>query len=181
MRHVLFGMAALALLPLAAGCGEAPQIYNEEVTVAYSPSEYGQAAGGGELATVVRGDPFAIGSDRFAAEVVAALARHPPRLQPTTFTLEPGPEAQTAYRAIFLFDAPPAAVQSELCAVPPAVPVVDPGGRVRVLAAFCRDGRLLTRVTGEIARADGPDDPRFDALLGQVVLALFPLTEPTRD
>jgi hypothetical protein len=181
MPSAITRMAALALLALVAGCGEAPQIYNEEVTVAYSPTEYGYAAGGRELWTVVRGDPFGLGAARFAEEVVATLARHPPRPQPTTFTLEPGPEARANYRAIFLFDAPPAAVQSELCAEPPAVPVVDPGGRVRVLAAFCRDGRLLTRVTGEIPRAEGPGDPRFDALLGQVVLALFPLTEPTRD
>jgi hypothetical protein len=182
MRHAITRRAlALALPALLAGCGEAPQIYNQEVTVAYSPTEYGQAAGGGELPTVVRGDPFGIGAGRFAEAVVAALARHPPRPQPTTFTLEPGPDARTAYRAVLLFDAPPAAVQSELCARPPAVPVVDPGSRVRVLAAFCRDGRLLTRVTGEIRRADGPDDARFDALLSQVVLALFPLAEPTRD
>jgi hypothetical protein len=171
----------LLLLGLLAACGDAPQVYNEEATVAYSPTEFGRAAGGRELLTVVRGDPFALGAERFAEQVVTALARHPPRPQPTTFTLEPGPGADPSYRALFLFDAPPAALQGELCAQPPAVPVVDPGGRVRVLAAFCREGRLLTKVTGEIPRADGPDDARFDALLSQVVLALFPLTEPTRD
>jgi hypothetical protein len=177
MRLIAFLGIAAAL----AGCAGGPRVYNEDLRHAYNLGEFGYAAGRRDLQTIVRGDPFGIGEAAFEGAVVEAPQRHPPRPQPTNFTVSPGDSARANYHAVFLFDAPPATAGIGLCATPPHVPVVDTDGVVRVTAGFCRGSGVLTRVTGEVAGASGVDDPQFDALVGQVIDALFPIRNPDQD
>ena len=170
-----------ALVPLLGACAGAPLIYNELVTSSYNPTEYGYGAGRRDLATEIRGDPFEIGQERFEAAVLAALARHPPRPQPTNFTTDPGPSARPQYRALFLFDAPRGVPRLSLCRRPVPVPQVETGDAVRVTAAFCREQGVLSAATGEVDGLEGVDDPAFDALISQVVFALFPPFDPNDD
>ena len=173
--------ALVGLGLLCAGCADATRVYNVEQRPSYDVTEYGYAAGRRDLATIVRGDPFGMGEERFEDALVEALERHPPRPQPTNFTTEPGPSARPYYHAVFLFDAPPATGWTGLCQTPPQVPEVDTDGVVRLTAAFCRGQGVLTKATGEVAGVTGVDDPRFDALLGQVVIALVPVTDQDQD
>jgi len=178
MRRSILWLAAGLLL---AGCGSGPRLYNHAVHIGYSPTEFGYGAGRRDLKTVIRGDPLGLGEEAFAAAVVEALNRHPPSPQPTHFTLEPGESAREAYRAVLLFDAPPGVLPGAICREPPDVPVVETEDEVRVAAAFCRYRGALTRVTGEAYRISGVDDPAFDRLIGQIVLALFPRRDPSEE
>lgn len=172
---------ALGLLFLLAGCAERTLVYNQSISPAYRTTEFGYGAGRRDLTTEIRGDPFNMGQENFDRALVEILNRHEPRPQPTHFTTTPGDSARPAYRALLLFDAPPAVSSLRVCRGPSAVPQVDPGETVRVTAAFCRSGGALTSLTAEVDAPAGVDDPAFDRLIGQVVALLFPLHNPDRD
>jgi hypothetical protein len=50
-----------------------------------------------------------------------------------------------------------------------------------VAAAFCLNRGELTAVKGKVADVQTVDDRKFDDLLGQVVIALFPPSDPNQD
>jgi hypothetical protein len=55
----------------------------------------------------------------------------------------------------------------------------DKDGQVRVLAAWCKEGSVLSEVSGWIEGVKTPVDSRFAHLLAQVTRDLFPTeTEP---
>lgn len=172
-------LSLLGVLAVA-GCAGAPSVYSPYVSSAYNRTEFGVGAGRKDLEVDVRGDPFEMGHDAFSEAVVEALQRHQPRPQPTHFTLKPGEGANPAYRAVLLFDAPPAV--NALSACRSDVPVVETApDAVRVHAMFCRNQGTLTKITGGAEGVQGVDDPKFDALIGQIVAQLFPLKDPQRD
>ena len=163
----------LALLGLAA-CTGAPRTYGEQVRSGYSPTEFGYGAARRDLWTQVRGDPFGLGDEAFQAAVIDILAHHPPKPQPTHFTTDPGDDADTDYRVVFLFDPPRSYTTGRLCRLPLDLPEGRGGNEpLQVAAAFCRYEGVLTSVRGELDLAAGPVDPAFDALIGQMVDALF--------
>ena len=175
----------LALVGLSAGlggCVGAPQTYGEVVRSTYSPTEYGYGAARRDLWTQVRGDPFAMGDEAFQAALIDILAHHPPKPQPTHFTTDPEESADTDYRVVFLFDPPRSYVSNQLCRLPLELPEGDGGARpLHAAAAFCRNEGVLTAVRGGLDLAAGPDDPAFDALIGQMVDELFPNFNPNQD
>jgi hypothetical protein len=48
-----------------------------------------------------------------------------------------------------------------------------PSGNVRIQAALCRSGAMLTGVEGVVENVSGPDDPKFRQLVYQVAVKLF--------
>jgi hypothetical protein len=173
-----FGMGTLLL----GGCVGAPRTYGETVNSAYSPTEFGFGAARRDLWTQMRGDPFGLGDQAFQAGVIDILAHHPPKPQPATFTTDPGDDADTDYRVVFLFDPPVSFTSGELCRLPLDLP--KGGGSAKPLnaaAAFCRGQGTLTAVRGSLDLAAGLDDPAFDALIGQMVDELFPSADPDED
>lgn len=175
MRSVL-GLMGMVVL---AACANQPRTYSGYVATAYTPTEYGVGAGRKDLRVEVRGDPFEMGQDAFAVATVEILQRYQPRPQPTHFTLEPGENANPAFRMALLFDAPPAVNAISACQTPP-VTETSPGD-VRVSAMFCRHQGTLTKITGQIDGVTGVDDPKFAELLHQIVIALFPTEDLQRD
>ncbi|MDH3658653.1 MAG: hypothetical protein OEU92_01280 [Alphaproteobacteria bacterium] len=164
------------------GCVGAPRTYGEFVQSTYSPTEFGFGAARRDLWTQFRGDPFGLGDEAFQAGMIDILAHHPPKPQPTNFTTDPGDSADTDYRVVFLFDPPTSLLQTRLCRLPLELPS-GPGGAqpMQVAAAFCRYEGVLTAVRGQLDAATGLDDPAFDALIGQMVDALFPNFNPSQD
>lgn len=172
-------VAAAVLVGLTACAGQT-KIYNTAVYVGYNPAQFGYAAGRRDLTTVIRGNPFALDQQAFDTALVEQLNRTTNLVQPTHFTTTPGESARPDYRAVFMFDAGPAATPL-YCRQPNPVPVVEPKDKVRIVAAFCRNQGVMTTVTGELAGLEGMDDPRFFELLNQMVTLLFPPIDPTRD
>lgn len=186
MRRICGSMAAvLGGGVLMAACAGQPVLYNHFVYGGYSPTEYGVGAGRKDLRTVLHGDPFGVGEAEFASATIAILNRHQPFLQPTHFTTTPGENASPRHRMVLIFDQPRIPVfklcRAQLPALPakPAEPA--PEHTLHVSAAFCRHGGELTAVQGKIDGVAGVDDPKFDRLLGQIVLVLFPPIDPDDD
>ena len=186
MRRICASMAAvLAGGVLMAACAGQPVLYNHFVNSGYSPTEYGVGAGRKDLRTVLHGDPFGVGEAEFASATIAILNRHQPFLQPTHFTTTPGENASPRHRMVLIFDQPRIPV-FKLCRAPvpaPPAPLAEPAPArtLHVSAAFCLHGGELTAVQGRIDGVEGVDDLKFDRLLGQIVLALFPPVDPNDD
>lgn len=175
-------IVAMALVMTLMGCTGVPTTYGESVRNAYSPAEFGYGAGGRDLWTQFRGDPFQLGDQAFQARVIEILAHHPPKPQPTNFTTNPGESADTDYRVVFLFDPPTSLLSSRLCRLPLELPSGEGGGKpLNVAAAFCRNEGVLTSVRGKLDFVESTEDPAFDALIGQMVDGLFPNFDPNQD
>jgi hypothetical protein len=172
-------LAACALVLLAACAGQST-IYNEMISAAYRPYEYGYGAGRRDLTTVIVGNPFDIDQAELETRLVAMLNESPTFLQPTNFTTTPGPSARPQYRAVLLFNRQ-IVLPSQACRAPDRVPVAELGQTTRLTALFCRRGGYLSTVTGELQGVTGIDDPRFNRLVRQMVPLLFPPIDPTRD
>jgi hypothetical protein len=172
-------IAACALLLLAACAGQST-IYNNMISAAYRPYDYGYGAGRRDLTTLIIGNPFDIDQAQFETRLVAMLNESPTFLQPTNFTTTPGPSARPQYRAVFLFNRR-IVLPAVACRAPEQVPVAELGETTRLTAVFCRYGGFLSTVTGELNEVTGIDDPRFHQLIGKMVPLLFPPIDPTRE
>jgi len=170
--YIAFGIAALGLAACAVS-GVVVQNTSLNDPLQRIDSYYGDGVGGRDLSLVVRGDPFAIPNDAFARLVETDLQQSGTMRQPTHPTLAPGPTAKPWYSEVFVFGPSTYLHGNDVCAKAPAVAASVPTpGSVEVIAGFCISGRELTEITGH-ATVAGPDDPRFQALLNQVQLALF--------
>ncbi len=175
-------IVVLLLVVGLAGCVGAPRTYGESVRSAYSPAEYGLGAARRDLWTQFRGDPFDLGDEAFQSRMIEILAHHPPKPQPTNFTTDPGEDANTDYRVVFLFDPPTKLLPSRLCQLPVDLPSGTGDGKpLKVAAAFCRNQGMLTSVRGTLDFVESIEDPSFDALIGQIVDSLFPNFDPNED
>jgi hypothetical protein len=170
----------LAVVLLLVGCAGQTLVYNDQLSHAYRPTEYGYGAGGRDFTTVIQGDPFQLGEEQFQEQFTALLNRYQPILQPTHFTTAPGPSARPIYRAVFLFNTKNV-LPNQMCALPLDVPAADDLGKtIRVMAAFCRWQGYLSTVTGEV-EVDSMDDPRFESMIAQMMFLLFPPIDPSED
>jgi hypothetical protein len=172
-------VAACAFL-LVAACAGQSLIYNNMISAAYRPYDYGYGAGRRDLTTLIVGNPFDIDQAELETRLVAMLNESPTFLQPTNFTTTPGPSARPQYRAVFLFNRQ-IVLPAAACRAPEKVPVADLGQTTRLTALFCRHRGFLSTVTGELNGVTGIDDPRFHRMIRQMVPLLFPPIDPTRD
>lgn len=171
---------AACMLVLLTACAGHSTIYNNMISPAYRPYEYGYGAGRRDLTTVIVGNPFDIDQAELETRLVAMLNESPTFLQPTNFTTTPGPSARPQYRAVMLFNRQ-IVLPAQACRAPERVPVAELGATTRLTALFCRRGGYLSTVTGELQDVTGIDDPRFRRMVRQMVPLLFPPIDPTRD
>jgi hypothetical protein len=135
------------------------------------------AAASGPSLAIIRNNPFP--EDRDNRGVVAAMQarNYGPRMY---FDQVRRPEDRYGYKVILDFagERPGYVMQ---CAAAPAPPAATPtNGRISVLASFCVGDLLLTDALGSISGATGPDDPRFQRLISDVMVALTLPYEPLR-
>ena len=176
MRIAVLAAAGLLL----AACAGQSLIYNNMLSPAYRPYDYGYGAGRRDLTTIIVGNPFDIDQAELETRLVAMLNESPTFLQPTNFTTTPGPSARPQYRAVLLFNRA-TVLPNRICRGPDRVPVAELGETMRLIAVFCRYGGFLSQVTGELEGVTGIDDPRFRRLIRQMVPLLFPPIDPTED
>jgi hypothetical protein len=169
-----------AVLVLLAACAGQSLIYNNMISAAYRPYDYGYGAGRRDLTTIIVGNPFDIDQAELETQLVAMLNQSPTFLQPTNFITTPGPSARPQYRAVLLFNRQ-TVLPAVACRAPERIPVAELGETTRLTAVFCRHGGFLSTVTGELEGVSGIDDPRFNRLIRQMVPLLFPPIDPTRD
>jgi len=170
--HLL--LLAGASVTLLAGCsGTATRLGYADQTTLYTPDMIGYAAPKGELATVVRGNPF--GGSIGDPEAIAAAIKPPARYGQVRLTTRPGPGTPDNYRLVLIFDPPVGAPTGDLaCNDAAASQGGTGGGPVRVQASFCIGGRLASQITGTGAPASDVNSPAFQDLMGQVMENMFP-------
>lgn len=182
MRLVLLLGPALAL---SACANPYPSIvYHNYYSSGYSPSHVELAAASGPALAVIRNDPFP--TDRNNEGVVAAMQgrNYGPKIY---FTQTPRPDDKYGYKVVMNFGAEEAGSTYapisngayNICQTESTGSSVVPAtGDVMVSAAFCVGDRLLTDATASIGGASGPDDPRFQRFIGDVMVALTPIYIP---
>lgn len=164
-----------AILIGVAGCATGDITYGAYYQSRYEPGAVALAAHQGEVPVRVLGNPFGVDDGRFRTAVIAAMQEKNagPKLR---FSAAEQPDHRYDYRVTMAFGAAELGY-NDLCRadLPPPPPVSD---GVRGRAAFCIGGLLMSEISGRIAGAAGPDDPRFQRLIGQMVLELFPPYDP---
>ena len=149
----------------------------------YDFDEFARVAGGRDCFVVVHGNPFQdheYDGEAFVEAVVEAMQGQ--NWGPAThFTARTPSSAHPDYRVTLLFNGAATVRAADLCsgAVATADAVDNTDGRVRVLAAWCKEGAVLSEVSGWIDDVKTPIDRRFTRLIAQVTRDLFPTqTEP---
>ena len=152
-RSFVIPFVALSL----AGCAVLGpnRISHSTIDPAYRLNEVFYAGAPGAMRTVVTGDPFGAGRERFDEAVTDAMYGHHfgPDME---FVTEPADDLNRHYKVVMMFDAPlsmggraicgvNSGVQSAAATVAAAPP---PDQSVHVVAAFCRDDHPLTELVG---------------------------------
>lgn len=160
-----------ALLVLLAACDS--RVVPSEVMPAYSQAEAAYGLGNRDARVVIHGDPFGV-PDAVLGKAVTDAMQNRVMGVVTDFTTTPDDSAHPDYRVTFVFNPVRALLSSSICAGGP-FETKPPQPDIEVLGAFCRGG-ALTSATGWLDDVKGPDDPRFDTLMGDMTSALFPTT-----
>ncbi len=149
----------------------------------YDPQDLFYLAGKGPVKTEVIGNPFDETKPHVDSVTTTAMtgSTFRPKL---TFATEVPPEQNSPYHVVMLLDAPTNARPEKLCANPedaqrPASsqPSAD---QLRVVAVYCVNDRRLSSIAGTTPRPASSDDPRFQKLIQETTLNLFPLDNPDR-
>lgn len=178
MRRVLVPVLVVVAV-LLGGCAEGRvgggKIDFTRVDSSWSRSDFAYAAAGRDLTTEILGNPFGgVSQNDFEQAVTAAMqgAHFGPA---TNFTTTPGESARPLFRVRMLWNGPTSTSGARLCEDTPVQGGgPEAGGRVRLIAAFCRGGRASTYLMGSVDGVRGPDDPRFTEFVREATMALFP-------
>jgi hypothetical protein len=177
---LLVASSTSALAGIGLGTGTIHWTYYD---AAYTPiSDISIAGGSGQLLTQVLGDPFGVPQQQFDKSVTDAMyGAHfgPPTHFTTTATSSYYPRP---FAVRMVFDSVYPMSINTICVAPPELPPARTGpgtGSVRLSAAFCQEGRVLTYLEAGGSGYRGPDDPRFVAFIKDVTYALFPPKNPT--
>lgn len=176
-------MAVFAAGLAAAPATPAPaQTMRDFMWSGYDPGELqGGPQGGRRLPTVVTGNPFAIPDGDFVGIVTKAMSD-----DAAASSRDQAAAARAPMRVLMLFNAA-TYTGTRLCdrslplAVAPPVPQTAraTGGRLDLVATYCRGDRPMTQVITSLDIND-PSDPRLKNAIRQVTASLFPMTNPDR-
>ncbi|MEK9662538.1 MAG: hypothetical protein VW644_12525 [Alphaproteobacteria bacterium] len=172
-------VAAAAAVLLLVGCDNPVSVSKVEIAHNYLPEEaLRYASGGNELRVVVAGDPFGAGADANADAAVAAMQGQNIG-PPLAFALDPSQEAQPPARVVLVFNGRQLVGGQNLCATrDPVETARSTDGVVVVSGAWCQSNYLLSAATARVEEADGLGSEPFEALMGQLTIALFPPENP---
>lgn len=178
MTKTLSIFVAMAVYLGLAACSSQTPLLERAYFGSYSQSNFNYAARKGEVPTVVHGNPFAGDRAAFAQDVAARMKAPAYYAGPVKFTAV---ENSRAYRLAMVFNPSSTQVDISVCRNQVSKTQGQLRGEVRVLAAFCGGERVLSSVRGRVDGVTSTDDPRFQQLLDQVSLALFPIRSPDID
>ena len=169
-RRLAAFTAALSLT----GCAGQVQTSYGDMTALYGRSVVQHAGAAGAFPLVVHGAPFPDVAARPAAEAVARRMRLPGWHPPVPFALAPVAGAPSGdWRLVLVFNSARPVSDADACGDLRSVPLVPPGAEVRVKAAFCTGGEMISEASGS-APSGGPDSPQFQHLLDQIAATVFP-------
>ena len=125
------------------------------------------------MLTEISGNPFDVPREDLDRAITQAMkgAHFGPTVD---FITTPPEDYKVPYRVVMVFDAAQGHTEAKLCRSDHGIKPRT-GDRVRVHAALCARESPLTAVSGSVAEADGPDDPRFRRLIRQITTNRRPM------
>lgn len=173
----LFDMARLTALSLlvgaCVGATTTTNVYYDKIGV---PSIFRYAALERDFLTEIHGNPSTASKAAFDARVIAATHGNARGL-PTNFTTTPSANARDGYRMVMVFSGDRYMGGKAVCGGLDSTTLKPISGRVEIQAAFCYNDDVLSQV--HVAYPQG--ESALEDAVTQVVLALFPLYDPTID
>jgi hypothetical protein len=155
------------------GCAASGTIGGAYYDPAYDYGEFFAATDGRNFQVIMAGAPFPnlpANQVRRALLPIMQAAKPRPNL---TFTYVPPPEPTSPnYRMVLVFDAANDLTGAAVCAGEIRHKPRIASRPFNVFAIYCRNDLALTFTTAW-TNATGPDDPRVQALFGQLFLVLF--------
>ncbi len=159
-------LAATTASLLAACTSDGVTVTRSEITPGYTGAFYVQTqAQSGVNSVIVRNSPVP------PQAVVDALQNRYQSGQ-YKFALGPNPPDWNGYTVVISFGGPTLGSQS-LCQNMNAPRAGVPADRTEVVGDYCYGDRQVTEASGRAPHIAGPQDPRFQELLGGVVAELF--------
>lgn len=179
MTHYLKATALAAVLAVAAACSSTGGVTSvSDNSNRYTPNQVNYATSGGEVRTVILGNPFAMSKTAFDDSVTRHMEGRPLWSSHARYTTQPSAEAQTAYHVAMAFNPPANYDGNDVCANRENAPAQVSAGYVRVVAAFCSTDERLSDTQAYSGGISGPTDPIFVDLIHQVMIDLFPQRDP---
>lgn len=127
-----------------------------------SRTSFAELTAGGELETIVVGNPFAVDDDAFGRAVATTLNQRN-SLARVDFTTAP---ARPTGNAIVLAFNAGGVRPSDLCRDPRSTTTSPGAAPITMNMVFCRGESAISGRRGRLASATGPDDPAFQNFLG---------------
>lgn len=127
----------------------------------------------GPMLVEIRGDPFGIDPVRFRDITLSAMTEGVQRNDAWAVTTDPRRAGSRSLRLVMTFNGASTVSGLDQCLGRSAGGGPLHRGFVWVVATFCDRQTVLASVTGKIARTDGASDPKFAALIHQVMLDMF--------
>ena len=171
-----------ALLSLLAACANQTVLRPVKLDN-YDPEDLFYLAGKGPVKTEVIGNPFNEAKPQVDSVTTAAMTdvTFQPKL---VFDTEVPPDQNSPYHVVMVLDAPTNTRPEQLCANPQDVnrPASRQGseGDLRIVAVYCVNDKHLSSIAGKSPRPASSSDPRFQKLIQEATLNLFPRENPDR-
>lgn len=173
----LFEIARITALSLLVGaCAGATTTTNVYYDKSGLPDIFRYAAIDRDFLTVIHGNPSDGSKAAFDASVIAATHGNARGL-PTNFTTTPSANAREGYRMVMVFSGDRYMGAEAVCGDIDTASLAPITGKVEIQAAFCYREDMLSTV--HVAYPRGAE--ALQSAVTQVVLSLFPLTDPTID
>lgn len=143
----------------------------------YTPNYVHYTTAPGEVNTVIFGTPFGMEQAQFERRVTDLMYRRPFWSSPAKYVTGPSEKARQAMYVVLVFNPPLSYDGHDACAKKDqgGSPV---SGEVRLVAAYCSTVHMLSEVTARATDVSGPNDPRFEQLIHQTMIQLFPTRPP---
>lgn len=171
-------LSALAFLAAAACASDGVVVSPTSFYAAYTPTVLNYAATAGGIKVEVLGNPFDVPQQDLGLAITRAMTgAH--FGQPVAFVTTPPEGFRSPYRVVMAFDGARAHTEQVLCAKSAQIQPRQTG-EIRVYGALCAAAQPLTGVSGRLAEAGGPGDPRFQRLIRRLALNLLPPGNPDR-
>lgn len=172
----LFGAGLSACTGTGSGgvtFGDGSVVTYNQLGPSYARSFVVTGAQTGEFYVQIFGQPF---PQPMSDLQIAQHITMPQWLGPTTATTQPGERVNRNFRALLVFNPDfRGPLTDSACRNPERIQTVAPRtGRIRVAAGFCIGDRMGSYLVADQEHIPGPQDPRFPALLSQVMLLLLP-------
>ena len=175
MRRRLIASSILAIA--AGGCSGPVITHMQNEDRDFVSSFFRYEAADGVVPVEIYGAPRGVDPAGYAAAVAAGI--QPPMWEPPA-RFQPVEQGGAPFRMVLMMGVPANVGGQRACADPAKVGLFPDQAPLRVQGAMCSGGDALTSALATLdPPPDGPQDPRFRAMLYQLAVALMP--EPRKE